>query len=216
MWWPRSAGLLRALRWRRGRKLSVNLHHMAGFWIAAPLAVMALTGFYLNFPQQMRAVIAVFAELTPQPPRPAPGAGPVQPPAQDPQRVVEWALQSGEGLQPVSLSPPAGQSKLWRVQVLKAGDEPQTVLVDDATSTVTRQPTSTTGDAITVWLRQVHDAHHQGPVWRAIAFLCGLVPTLLLVTGAIIWLRRRGPAALSSHRRARRLRDSRASRPSSV
>lgn len=216
MWWPRSSGLLRALRWRRGLKVSGNLHHMVGFWIAAPLVVMALTGIYLSFPQQMRAVIAVFADLTPQAPRQRPDNGPGQRPAQDPQRVIELALQTGEGLRPLSLSPPAGPSKLWRVQVLAGDGEPQTVLVDDTTSVVTVSRALTTGDAFTVWLRKVHDAKHHGPVWRIIAFLCGAAPAILLVTGTIIWLGRRGLVASSLRQRARRLRGPRASRPSNV
>jgi uncharacterized iron-regulated membrane protein len=195
IWWPRSGGMLRALRWRRGSKVTANLHHMLGLWIAGPLAVMALTGIYLSFPQQSRAVIAIFSDLTPQVPRPAPSIESIRQPAQDPQRVTELALQSGEGLSPVSLSPPTEQSKFWRVQVSKIGGVPQTLLVDDATSAVTSARQSTTGDAFTVWLRGVHDAKHHGAAWRLIAFFCGVAPAILLVTGAIIWLSRRGPAA---------------------
>ena len=52
LWWPRNAGFLRGLRWRRGPATSFNLHHLFGFWIAIPLAVVSATGIYLGFPQQ--------------------------------------------------------------------------------------------------------------------------------------------------------------------
>ncbi|WGJ13131.1 PepSY-associated TM helix domain-containing protein [Methylocapsa sp. D3K7] len=216
IWWPRFGGMLRALRWQRGSNVSLNLHRTLGFWIAGPLAVMTLTGIYLSFPQQSRAVIAIFTELTPQAPRPMPGIEPIRQPTQDPQRVIELALQSGEGLSPVSLSPPTEQSKFWRVQVSKTGGVSQTVLVDDATSAITSTRQSTTGDAFTAWLRRVHEAKHHGAAWRLIAFLCGVAPAFLLVTGTIIWLSRRGPAALSLLRRGRRFRGFRASRPSNL
>ena len=53
LWWPRNGGFLRGLRWRRvGRALSFNLHHLLGFWISIPLAVVSVTGIYLGFPQR--------------------------------------------------------------------------------------------------------------------------------------------------------------------
>lgn len=216
LWWPRSGWILHASRWRRGPDVSSNLHHTLGFWIAGPLVVMALTGVYLSFPQQSRDVIAIFTKLTPVAARPAANVEPVQRPTQDPQHVIQLALQSSTGLSPVSLAPPGEQNKFWRVQVSNFGDEPQTLLVDDATSAVTGTLQPTTGDAFIVWLRGVHNAEHHGAAWRLIAFLTGIAPAILLVTGVIIWLSRRGPSALFLLRSGRRLRGFRASRPSNL
>jgi uncharacterized iron-regulated membrane protein len=190
IWWRRSVGLLKLLRWRRGLKLSFNLHHMLGFWIAAPLGVMALTGAYLGFPQQARTLIGFFAELTPQTPRPASGGGAMRPPALDPQLVIELALQSGEGLRPVSLTPPTAQTRVWRIQMAKRDGELQAAFVDDATSALTISP-ATQGDAFLIWLRRVHEGGYHGPLWRSIVVICGVSPTFLFVTGALMWLRRR-------------------------
>lgn len=55
LWWPRSGGVLKGLRWRRGPSTLFNLHHAVGVWACAPLAVLALSGVYLAFPETSRA-----------------------------------------------------------------------------------------------------------------------------------------------------------------
>jgi uncharacterized iron-regulated membrane protein len=214
LWWPRRSGFIAGLRWRRSPRLSGNLHHLLGFWIAGPFTLMILTGAYLSFPAQARALIGVFTELTPQAPRQGPGPDTSQQPTQDPQRVVDAALQIANGSHPLSLSLPAAQNRTWRVQVAGANGEARTVTVNDATGAATLQAPSLDGDAFAVWLRNVHDAKHHGSVWRLVAFLCGVVPAVLAVTGPIMWLRRRAApsprsaagasAGLAPRQRARR------------
>src|ERR1700754_4311126 len=65
LWWPRNAGFLRGVRWSRGPALSLNLHHLFGFWISVPLAVVSATGIYLGFPQQGRDLLSSVAPMTP-------------------------------------------------------------------------------------------------------------------------------------------------------
>ena len=59
LWWPRNGAILKALRWRRGPSALFNLHHLIGFWICLPLAVLSLTGIYISFPQTSRAIFGV-------------------------------------------------------------------------------------------------------------------------------------------------------------
>ncbi|WP_026606882.1 PepSY-associated TM helix domain-containing protein [Methylocapsa acidiphila] len=203
LWWPASRRFLQALWWRRGAKVSVNLHYVLGGWIALPLGLMALTGAYLGFPQQGRALIAAFSELSPRPMRQGPAAALLRRPILDPDRVVALALQTGSSLRPTALVSPTEQDGLWRVQLSDAEDALRVVTVDDATSAVKVEPPPTRGDGVAVWLRQIHEASHHGPIWRAIGVLCGLAPAIFLVTGVMMWLRRR-----SARRSAGRLRAS--------
>src|SRR5262249_32216115 len=55
LWWPRNGAFLPGLRWRRAPQTSTNLHHIFGFWISIPLALVSLTGIYLSFPQTARS-----------------------------------------------------------------------------------------------------------------------------------------------------------------
>ncbi|WPP04578.1 PepSY-associated TM helix domain-containing protein [Methylocella tundrae] len=205
LWRRPSVGFLRLLRWRRGPALSSNLHHMMGFWIAAPLGAMALTGVTLGFPVATRATISLFAEVAPQAPRPASG-GSMRQPLQDPQRVVDLAMQTGEGLKPVSLTPPTLQGKFWRVTAATRTGATQTVLVDDASGAVTVQAIAA-GDGLLALLRRIHEGRSHGPVWSLIVVVCGFAPTLFFATGLLMWLCRRQSttqALLSAQKGARR------------
>lgn len=64
------------------------------------------------------------------------------------------------------------------------------VMVDDrngAASKVVRLQ----GDRIAQWIRWIHEGSNAGTVWKVLVFLCGLLPTFILVTGILIWLRSR-------------------------
>src|SRR3954462_7786139 len=50
LWWPRGA-FKSGFRWRRTPDTLMNVHHLAGFWIALPLAFVSLTGIGLAFPK---------------------------------------------------------------------------------------------------------------------------------------------------------------------
>src|SRR6185437_338338 len=65
MWWPRGA-LVSGLRWRRSSLTSANLHPLAGFWIALPLAVVSATGIYIAFPQTARSQTSSVMATSPQ------------------------------------------------------------------------------------------------------------------------------------------------------
>ena len=60
LWWPRGAfaAIVQGLRWGRSASVFSNLHHMAGFWICVPLAVLSLSGAWIAFPQAMHALTA--------------------------------------------------------------------------------------------------------------------------------------------------------------
>src|SRR5688572_7482008 len=63
LWWPRHGGFLKGLRWHRGASTLFNLHHLVGFWVCIPLAVLSLTVVYSSVPQTSRALFGL-----PQPP----------------------------------------------------------------------------------------------------------------------------------------------------
>src|SRR4030095_8234600 len=85
LWWPRHGGFLKGLRWRRGASTLFNLHHMIGFWICLPLAVLSLTGVYISFPQNSHALVGA-----PAPPPRSPGRN--APPIPNPRLGVAEAV----------------------------------------------------------------------------------------------------------------------------
>ena len=190
LWWPRNAGFLRGLRWRRGPATSFNLHHLFGFWIAIPLAVVSATGIYLGFPQQARQLLSSVAPMTPQQ-RGAFNAPLLASPHIDIDRAVEIATGGAAGSGLAAVFVPTRQNQAWRIQLRQPGSEGvTTVMVDDGSGALSKvQPQS--GDRIAQWIRWIHEGSHSGLLWQIVVFLCGVLPTGFAVTGTMIWLRSR-------------------------
>jgi uncharacterized iron-regulated membrane protein len=93
---------------------------------------------------------------------------------------------------PAALFVPAERGALvWRVQFLRDNGEVTTVLVDDSTGKANAAPEQLSGDRAAQWIRWIHEGSRGGALWRIIVGLTGLVPTLLGITGILMWLRER-------------------------
>lgn len=188
LWWPRGNKVLKGLRWRRSPSTMMNLHHMAGLWIALPLAVLSATGAYISFPEAMRAVSGAKPQQGGGPGR---GAPTLDHPALTPEAAVARALNGRPGMRLVSLSLPSkGPGPAWRIEVGGA-EKPQAMMVDDATGAVRPAPAQGGGgDPVMRLMREVHEGSEPGEPWRIIVFIAGFAPALLGVTGIVMWLRR--------------------------
>jgi uncharacterized iron-regulated membrane protein len=198
LWWPRG-GFLRGLRWNRSTRFTFNLHHMAGVWIAVPLAVVSLTGIYLSFPQTARTAMASVAPMTPPGPRGV--AQVVKNPALTADKALAIAAAQNTGATPRAVFLPAvargnrDAAPAWRMQMGRADGMPLDVMVGDRDGAVTVLPAPQSGDKAARWIRWIHEGSNSGPVWKALVFATGLLPTIFAVTGTIMWLRRRGVRA---------------------
>jgi len=203
LWWPRHAGFVKGLRWRRGASTLFNLHHMIGFWVCLPLAVLSLTGVYISFPQTSHALFGVPAPAA----RPG-GPGRFAPPIAHPTTGLETAVAAAMSARPGATltgvnTPTKGKDPAWRIQLSQPGaKDPATVQVNDATGEV-KKPRGRQGagpggggeggpDPLSRWMRRIHDGAEMGIVWQTIIFLAGMAPAVLGVTGLVMWLRRRG------------------------
>jgi len=199
LWWPRNGAVLKALRWRRGPSTLFNLHHMVGFWICIPLAVLSLTGVYISFPQTSRAVFGVATAEAPRPGGPGGPGGRFAPPLERTQltmgQAVEAAMAQAPGAELASVSAPTqGREPAWRIQLRKPGAErPTTIEVSDATGEAKAASERAGGgpDPLSRWMRRIHDGADMGIVWQTVIFAGGIAPVVLGVTGLIMWLRRR-------------------------
>lgn len=193
IWWPRGA-FATGLAWKRSPTAWSNLHHMAGFWICVPLALLSLTGAAIAFPEIVHLVSGV----------PAPAATPagrrIEAALAEPRLSVDAAVAAALAAAPGSVQqvalPGPGPHPAWRIQV--RGDRGQTqVRVDDRTGAAEARPAPSIGpgggDPLMRLARQVHDGRGAGDVWRLIIAVAGLAPALLGITGTILWLKRYRP-----------------------
>ncbi|HKR87404.1 MAG TPA: PepSY-associated TM helix domain-containing protein [Phenylobacterium sp.] len=195
LWWPRHGGFLRGLRWRRGASQLFNLHHMLGFWICLPLAVLSLTGVIISFPQTAERLVGG------KPAAPAQrGAQRNALPLADPVTPLPAALAAAQAARPADRVatvnwPQAGERPAWRIEFRGKGPAAPQVLVDDRSGRVRPTGAGAGGppqrSPFAVWSRKIHDGTDFGLAWRTVIFLGGLAPAVLSVTGLIMWLRRR-------------------------
>ncbi|WBO23170.1 PepSY-associated TM helix domain-containing protein [Sphingomonas abietis] len=185
LWWPPIGSWMTGLRWQRGdRRLDTNLHHRVGFWIALPLAAQAFTGVWMAWPQMM-ATIGL-----------APARGGMAAPAGDSALTVDQALAAAQTAaphpapqprSPLSIAWPAGPDGAWRISLAGKGGD---VEVNDATRAVT-QGAPRGGGGLAGAMRHYHDGTLLGPIWRVLLVLLGLSPSILGITGILMWLRGR-------------------------
>ena len=205
LWQPRHGAWLKALRWRRSPSVFNNLHHMLGFWIAIPLAILSLTGVYIAFPVTSHALFGVpqppvrapAAQERPETPRPEGERGGRRPHLEIDQ-AVELAVRARPGARLASASRGGGG---WRVELAVPGAARPVALSVAGDGAVTPAPPRGEGggDPLSRTVRQIHDGGDTGLVWRSIIALAGVAPLLLGVSGVVMWLRRRARRAHLRH-----------------
>lgn len=196
LWWPSKARFWTALRIvpRPGAvRRAYDMHCSTGLYWLPVLAVLAVTGSALAFPDQARLILgagpAAAAPIT----SPA-TAGHQQnavsldqaiatAKARFPDAEVRWVETSGAGHTPISLRmrQPSEPSRRF----------PQTrVWLDPASGAIlaAHDPlAANTGTRMTYWFHPLHNGEAFGIYGRAAVFLSGFVPLLLFVTGIIRW-----------------------------
>jgi len=203
LWWPITGSLRRGLRWKRQNSTSANIHHLTGFWVLLPLAMLSFTGFWISFP-------GVFGAFEASQPKGGDAdrartfrALPLERTAMTADAASAAARHLATGPL-VTITWPTDQSSTWKIAYARAGGPAETA-VDDATGAVTppQPPRPETNARL---MRRLHDGTNMGPVWQVIIFLGGIIPAILAVTGIVMWLRSRGwRAALAKKRRTAKL-----------
>ncbi len=200
LWWPKGPflkGLMAGVRWRRGPNIFSNLHHLGGFWISIPLFVLSTTGAYIAFPKITHAMVGLPPPVAPQGGAgQGGGSGSAALPRLTLDEAVAAVLRARPGARLVTISTPTGSGShsIWRVQIAGAGTNPVALMVDDASATVREghAPAASpqVADPLSRQIRQIHTGDDTPLAWKTVITLVGVAPTLLGVTGVVIWLRR--------------------------
>ena len=215
LWWPRRGPVLNGLKWNRSPLFTGKLHHVVGFWIALPLAVLSFTGAYISFPQTMKAAVAPFVGAPPAGDRaegergpgkgkgktgerpqggPGPRPAPLAQTALDPDQAVDAAaaLRPAPGLPLAQVAWPTVRKAEWTI-TWREGERSVEVTVDDATGQARIKPREAdAAQGVARLMRRIHDGVGLGLFWQTIIFLGGIAPAVLGITGVIMWLRLRG------------------------
>lgn len=198
--WPRQQtreGWKRTLTFKRHASRTrryYDLHRATGVWLLAFLLLMALTGTYLCFPKQARALVAMALPTSPAEMRKAtpPFASPLQP-----DMLVHQAQDSLPGAQWTRLQIPGKEGDAYDVRLMQrgeiradTGDTRVRMGVDGRVVDVRDPLGGSAGDRLLSWLFPLHSGEALGLVGRLAWTVFGLAPVLLFGTGLWLWLRK--------------------------
>jgi uncharacterized iron-regulated membrane protein len=201
LWWPRWRQLRPAIgvRWRAsGKRVTFDLHRATGFWFAGMLVTLALSGLYLVFPDGVGALIGTFGPRQPRPRGLASTLRPGLPPLSigEAARLAARQVPAGEVTFVVVPVRPTDTYQVWlrRPRDVRRVYGDAIVWIDQWSGAVLHardRQTFPAGEGFLHWQFPLHSGEAFGRVGRLLVFVTGLVPSLLAVTGAWIWWRKR-------------------------
>jgi uncharacterized iron-regulated membrane protein len=181
LWWPRRGQWKYAFFVRptaRGVRFHRELHAATGIWIFFIFMAVSFSGVVLAWPQTLGS----------DPQRAVPAVEATGGKRLGATEAIIAAGAAVPGLSPRSVTIPARPDQAISVNYLSNGAVAATVFVDPYRGKVlsVRDPSAN----FMAWMRPVHQGS-LGPVWRFLVFLSGLVPSLFVVTGMIMWWKKR-------------------------
>ncbi len=195
LWWPAGRLRVRALGFRRGFACIATCTTRSESWARWCWPRFPLPDS--SWPIRMRDArsVSAFATVSPSPRGIQSAADGGDTIALD--EAVAIARTRVAGASVIGLGLPAGPRGVYRVNLREAGDtsarSTTVVFIDPRSSAILQtldRPTRGGGDTFLAWQRMLHEGSAFGITWRLLAFLGGLLPALLMVTGLIMWLRR--------------------------
>ncbi|MBN9587942.1 MAG: hypothetical protein BGN85_06425 [Alphaproteobacteria bacterium 64-11] len=184
LWWPRRGQWKYAFFVRAtatGLRFHRELHAATGIWIFLIFMVVSYSGLVLAWPQLLG------------PGGPGPRAMPHVTPGTSasigPDRALALAKAAMPGTEPDSITLPTRPDQPITVGFMVHDAVRASVLVDPWHDRVIGVRDNS--GSILAWMRPLHQGAGLGVVWRFLVFLSGLVPSLFIVTGLIMWLKKR-------------------------
>ena len=184
LWWPKRGQWKYAFKVRpsaTGLRFHRELHAATGIWIFLIFMAVSFSGVVIAWPQTMGMS--------------GPGAGQRMPAVEPmdgkrlgPTEAVIAATTAVPGIQPRTITIPVRPDQPISVNYRSHDAINAAVLIDPYSGKVLM--VRDTSERFLAWMRPVHDGS-LGFVWRFLVFLSGLVPSLFIVTGLIMWWKKR-------------------------
>ncbi|HEY8254185.1 MAG TPA: PepSY-associated TM helix domain-containing protein [Rhizomicrobium sp.] len=182
LWWPRKGQWKYAFKVRStasGLRFHRELHAATGIWIFLVFLAVSFSGVVIAWPQTFGM---------PNGRGNVPKVEPTQGRRLGATEAVISAQRAMPGLEARSVTIPAAPDQPISVGYLSNGAIAATAYVDPYRGTVlsVRDPSG----SFMAWMRPVHQGS-LGAVWKFLVFLSGLVPTLFVITGMVMWAKKR-------------------------
>lgn len=183
LWWPKRGQWKYAFKVRptaTGLRFHRELHAASGIWIFVVFMAVSFSGVVIAWPQTLG--------LGGAGPRGLPVIEPIDGKRLGPTEAVIAATTAVPDLKPRSITIPARPDQPISVNYRSHDAINAAVLIHPSSGKVLLVRDNS--ERFLAWMRPVHDGT-LGFVWRFLVFLSGLVPTLFIVTGMIMWWKKR-------------------------
>jgi uncharacterized iron-regulated membrane protein len=183
LWWPRRGQWKYAFTVRRaatGLRFHRELHAATGIWIFLAFMAVSFSGVVIAWPQTLGMNPAGARQMTMVETQHGKRLGATE--------AVIAATAVVPGLNARSITIPARTDQPITVNYLSNGAINASVLIDPYNGKVLAKRDNS--ERFLAWMRPVHDGT-LGPVWAFLVFLSGLVPSLFVVTGLVMWAKKR-------------------------
>lgn len=199
LWWPMIRNGVRAGLAIRSRMFIFDLHKLLGAIFAAPLLLITATGVYLGLPDLVKPIVKSISEETKLPGKVKSTVPGQKSPPIGPDAAARVAQETMPGCRLMSIELPARTDDSYRVFVRQVNEVGQIrgvgrVWVDQYSGEclATRDwQKFTFADTYFRIQLALHSGDAFGLIGRCLFFLCGLIPSVLYVTGFILWRKRR-------------------------
>lgn len=210
LWWPAPGKLRRALSFQSGGspiRKHYDLHKLTGLAGTFLLALLAVTGFYLEFPDLVTSVVRWFSPVRDTSLDLQPGSEPQAAGSKiQPEQAVAIARTAFPDAKPMWIGLPQHERDSYSVGLRQPGEVRQAggqteVWVDQYSGAVRRVQDwrqFTRGETLLSWLFPLHNGEAFGLIGRWMMFFAGVTPLLLYVTALRMWWLKR-----VAHRRRR-------------
>ncbi|HEY2835073.1 MAG TPA: PepSY-associated TM helix domain-containing protein [Rhizomicrobium sp.] len=187
LWWPKRGQWKYAFFVRRtatGLRFHRELHAATGIWIFVVFMAVSFSGVVLAFPNLQTGGAHPTFNLR-EGPEIAPGTGM----RLGPDAALALAKKALPDATPTGITIPSRPDRTIVVSMLAHDAVGAQVYVDPWQGRVAgkRDPS----ESFLAWQRPVHQGVGLGAVWRGLVFLSGFVPSLFVVTGVIMWAKKR-------------------------
>ncbi|HEX6879268.1 MAG TPA: PepSY-associated TM helix domain-containing protein [Terriglobales bacterium] len=200
LWWPGRKHWRRALsvKWNaRWARLNWDLHSAFGFWSLLLVAMWGITGAYFIFPQPFARGLSLFSAMAHM--REKPSHWRVEDGIRNPDSYIAKAAQLYPDSQLAYLYMNTRTTGGFVKVFLSRNPERPLVMLEDVISfePATMEILSdistrrlTAGEKLSLAVYSVHFGDFGGQAIKFLWFVIGLAPTLLTVTGLIMWWNR--------------------------
>jgi uncharacterized iron-regulated membrane protein len=195
LWWPKLINLRRSLMFKRNTSLQRNIydwHTLTGLYTSTLLMVIALSGIYLAFPDEVKSVVRLFSGVHEIPH----ALQSNHDPASQQRSIEQWlpnVLSTLDGTQLETLYFPILAEDTYQLNVKSAVDigiphRFGELIINGVNGNVLYRfdhQNANAGDKLLMWLLPLHNGEAFGTIGRAVVCFVGITPTVLWITGFI-------------------------------